>query len=161
MATKLRAGELCMLCGSKLAILPAGHPSPLQALLAGEDIGTVVAGGRTARLSARKRWLLFARTEGAVRIDAGAVRALSERGSSLLPAGIRALSGRFLAGDPIEIETLDGRAIGRGIVNYSYREIQAMLGLSGAEIKQRGLSLRADEVVHRNNLIIEQSSPVQ
>lgn len=155
MATKLRAGELSAMAGGALAILPGHHPAPLQALLAGEDLGTLVYGLQARQMSARKRWLLFARTQGGVVVDAGAERALAERGGSLLPAGIRRTRGHFLAGEVIEIEGEDGRYLGRGISNYSYRELQPMLGLSGRAIQNEGLAPRAPEVIHRNNLILE------
>jgi glutamate 5-kinase len=155
MITKIRAGELCSMSGAALAILPGAHPSPVRAFLEHEDIGTFIRIPRKKPLSARKQWLLFARAEGGVAIDAGAQRALRERGSSLLPVGIRAVRGRFLAGEVIEIESTAGTVIGRGIVNYSYREVQSMIGLSAAEIVSQGLAPRAGEVIHRDNLILE------
>ncbi len=155
MTTKLRAGVLAMMGGETLAILPGAHPAPLQALFGGEDIGTVISGGRERTLSARKRWLLYARSSGSLFVDEGARRALLERGSSLLPAGILRTSGRFLAGDVVEVADTGGFVLGRGITNYSYRELQPALGLNGEEIRQKALPFRAPEVVHRNNLILE------
>lgn len=155
METKIRAGELCLLSGSALAILPGRTDAPVQTLLSGADFGTLIYGQMRRPLSARKRWLLFARTQGGVTVDDGAVRALVERGSSLLPAGVRRLRGRFLAGEVIEVENLAGRIIGRGIVNYSYRELERMLGLSGRELRDSGLLHRSEELIHRNNLMIE------
>lgn len=155
MSTKLRAGELCSMSGGALAILPGDHEHPVRAFFEREDIGTFVKIPRPKPLSARKQWLLFARAEGGVTVDAGAARALAERGKSLLPVGIRAVRGRFLAGEVIEITDESGRLIGRGIANYSYRETQSMLTLSAAEIRERGLAPRADEVIHRDNLILE------
>lgn len=154
METKIRAGELCALSGTMLAILPGGVESPIQSLFGGEDIGTLVGGETRASLSARKRWLLFARTDGSVEIDAGARKAL-ERGSSLLPAGLRKINGHFLAGDVIDILDENGRSMGRGIVNYSYREILPAVGLRGEEIKNKSLFPRSDEIIHRNNMIVE------
>src|SRR6185369_14658929 len=126
-----------------LAILPGEHATPVQALLAGEDIGTLVAGAIKKRISARKKWLLYARPEGEICIDSGAEDALVKRGSSLLPGGIRKLSGSFLSGDPVDIVTLEGRIIGRGISNYSFRD------LSHSSSKLHG----PQEVIHRDNLI--------
>lgn len=155
MTTKLRAGELCLRGGEILAILPGGAPDPVQGLFRGDDIGTVIAGERRRKLSARKRWLLYVRTTGSVVIDGGARRALVERGSSLLPAGIIRLKGRFLAGDVIDCEDETGAVIGRGICNYSYRELLPLLGRNADELRQRGLVPRTEEVIHRNNMILE------
>ena len=158
MTTKLRAGTLAMMGGEALAILPGRHASPVRALLEGEDIGTLIASIRERSLSARKRWLLYARSGGSLTVDEGARRALLERGSSLLSAGILTTQGRFLAGDVVDLSDREGRVLGRGICNYSHRELQPALGLNGDEIKSRGLPFRTIEVVHRNNLILEEQS---
>lgn len=155
METKLRAGHLGILSGEALAILPGSHERPVQALFEGDDIGTIIFGRNQKRLSARKKWLLYARTEGKLQIDDGARKALIERGSSLLPAGIKEQAGHFLAGDVIDICDEKGDYIARGISNYSYKELAPMLGLNGSEMKKRGFLLRAEEVVHRNNMILE------
>jgi len=155
MQTKIRAGQLCMMSGCSLAILPGMDASPVQSLFRGDDIGTIIS-GRSRPLSARKKWLLFARTEGAVVIDAGAREALV-RGSSLLPAGIKSTKGRFLAGDVIEILDQQSMICGRGIANYSYRDLQPSIGLSGSEIQKRLILRPSPEVIHRNNMILEDS----
>ena len=158
MQTKLRAGELCLISGNSLAILPGHHASPLTSFLAGEDIGTLICRSGEddrPRLRARKRWLLFAASRGGVVIDAGAGRALKERGSSLLPAGVRSTYGSFISGDVIEIRSEQDEPLGRGIANYSQPEIGRMLGLTGREIQARGLATRGIELIHRDDLAIE------
>ena len=50
--------------------------------------------------------------QGALTLDDGAVRAVVERRTSLLPAGIAAVEGEFTAGDPVELR--DTRGPGRG-----------------------------------------------
>lgn len=156
METKMRAGQLCLLGGEALAILPGNTPSPVQALFRGDDIGTLIAGPIPVRpLSARQRWLLYARTEGSLVIDQGARAALVERGSSLLPVGVREARGRFLAGDLVELLDESGRILGRGVVNYSAREVTAGIGRSAKEIAEQRLFHRATELIHRNNLILE------
>ncbi len=156
METKMRAGQLCLLGGEALAILPGRMSSPVQALFRGDDIGTIVAGPVPARtLSARQRWLLYARTEGSLVIDQGARSALVERGSSLLPVGVREVRGRFLAGDLVEVLDEEGRILGRGVVNYSAQEVTAGIGRSAKELADEHLFHRATELIHRNNLILE------
>lgn len=148
MSTKIRAGELCSKSGAALAILPGGHPTPVRAFFEQEDIGTFVYVPRTKALSARKQWLLFARAEGGVAIDAGAIRALRERGSSLLAVGVRKVRGRFLAGEVIEVEDAAGAILGRGIAGFSSREIQSALQTEAG-------ARNGDVVIHRNDLILE------
>ena len=56
----------------------------------------------------------------------GAARVLRERGSSLLPVGITAVEGDFEAGDAVEV-AIDGSVLGKGIVEYSARELGQVL----------------------------------
>jgi glutamate 5-kinase len=178
MSTKIRAGELCSKTGGALAILPGGHESPVRAFFQGEDIGTFIRVPHKKSLSARKQWLLFARAEGGVVVDAGAARALRERGSSLLSVGVRDVRGRFLAGEVIEVEDGSGRILGRGIAAYSSRAILLSLKKDGALNTESNASTggdaerssgvtansgrenefgarNGDVVIHRNDLMLE------
>ena len=65
--------------------------------------------------TARKHWIAAMKPKGVVRLDAGAVAALG-RGKSLLPAGVTAVSGQFLRGDPVAVEGPDGARLGLGQV---------------------------------------------
>jgi glutamate 5-kinase len=101
-----------------------------------------------SRRSARLLWLAHASTpSGRLLLDDGAVRAVVERRSSLLPAGITAVEGEFAAGDPVELCGPTGRAVARGLVAYDAVELPALLGRS-----TRDLGLR--EVVHRDDLVV-------
>ncbi len=155
MITKIRAAQLCGFGGESTAILPGNVDRPVQRLFNGDDIGTLVCAKQSGKLSARKRWLLYARTQGAVHVDDGARDALMERGSSLLPAGIFDVEGDFIAGDIIEIIDSTGRNIGRGIVNYSHNEVTPAIGKGSDQIRREGHIKRSTEVIHRNNLILE------
>ncbi|MCB1172230.1 MAG: glutamate 5-kinase [Leptospiraceae bacterium] len=155
MQTKLRAGELCQLSGQSLAILPGRHPSPVSALLAGQDIGTVIhTRGQAVQVRARKKWLLFVQTQGAVCIDDGALEALQNQGSSLLPGGIAAVPADFYAGEVIAILDGQGQIVGRGISNYSSRELRLILEQRSTAAAQKIFRHR-DEVIHRDNLVME------
>jgi glutamate 5-kinase len=155
MITKLRAGQLCSLSGSICAILPGSHKEPIRAIFNGEDIGTVICTRPIGKMTARKRWLLYSINRGSVIVDQGARIALVDRGSSLLPAGIIKTEGEFFPGDVIEIKEASGVSLGRGIVNYSNKELEGMLGKKVEDLRSKGRSLHADEVIHRNNLILE------
>ena len=155
MITKLRAGRLCRLGGELLAILPGRAATPLRSLFRGEDIGTLIGGEHRRKLSARKRWLLYALPQGRITVDRGARTALLERGSSLLPAGALNTRGHFLAGDVIDIADEDGLVLGRGLSNYSYREVRPLMGRNAETLRAQGSILRAPEIIHRNNMILE------
>src|SRR5207248_11749990 len=107
-----------------------------------EAVGTRF-GARETRYSSFKLWLRYAKpTRGRVRVDGGAARALRDGGTSLLPVGIVDVAGDFDAGYAVEIAH-DGRALGKGISNYSAEERRQVRGLQSAA--GRGLMPRATE----------------
>ena len=126
----------------------------VRAVMRGEPVGTYFE-PRTDRLAARKRWIAFALpVQGAIAVDAGARRALVERGKSLLPSGVLAVSGQFAAGDAVGVHDADGREFARGIVSCDARELELLRGAKTADI-ERLLGYRVtDEVIHRDNLVI-------
>jgi len=122
--------------------------------LAGEQVGTWFAatGGRA---STRRLWLAHAaRTNGRLVLDDGAVRAVVERGTSLLPAGITRVEGAFKAGDPVELAAEDGRVIARGLVSYSAAELPRLLGRTTRELREALGAGYDREVVHRDDLVL-------
>ena len=147
MQTKVDAALLAASEGCAAII---GSASDIGGLLAGDEIGTLFhPAGR--RLPSRLRWLAHASApSGRIFLDAGAVKALVERGGSLLPAGITSVEGDFAAGDPIELVDPAGRAIGRGLVSYDATELPAMLGRQTSELGPQ----YSREVVHRDDLVI-------
>ena len=91
----------------------AGRPGVLAGAVDGSDVGTSFDAHRR-KLAARKLWIAFAaRVAGRVTVDDGARRALVERGTSLLPAGVTEVTGRFAAGDTVEVAGADGVAFAR------------------------------------------------
>jgi glutamate 5-kinase len=143
MASKVDAARVATAAGIPVLL---GSAASVLDLLAGEG-GTYFAptGGRT---SARLLWLAHASTpRGRLVLDDGAVRAVCERRLSLLPAGITAVDGDFVAGDPVELVSTTGVAIARGLVAYDAGELPALLGQS-----TRGSGLK--EVVHRDDLVV-------
>ena len=146
MRTKIRSGQLALRTGFQLAILPGRHKDPIRAFFEGDNIGTLIGKLTPAKMNARKMWLLFARTKGAVIVDHGASLALQKHGSSLLSAGITKIKGDFVESDVIEIIDTEGKVIGRGIAKVSWRDIEAAI--------QSGQHLDI-EVIHRNDLILD------
>ena len=72
-----------------------------------------------ARRPARIRHIAVgARHRGALVVNDGALRALSDEKASLLPIGVVAVDGTSSKGDVVEIRDGSGRVHGRGLVNY-------------------------------------------
>jgi glutamate 5-kinase len=154
MVTKLQAAQKAMAAGIPMVIADGREPAVLRAVVRGEPVGTYFE-PRTDRLAARKRWIAFALpVQGAIAVDPGARRALVERGKSLLPSGVLAVSGQFAAGDAVGVRDGDGREFARGIVSCDARELELLRGAKTADM-ERLLGYRVtEEVIHRDNLVI-------
>jgi glutamate 5-kinase len=151
MQTKLEAARIATGAGIPVVLTAADR---VGAALAGERVGTVFhATGR--RRPTRLLWLAHATEgKGTIGLDAGAVRALTERRASLLPAGITGVTGTFVAGDPVDLLDPDGRPVARGLVNYDAAELPALLGRSTRELARELGASYEREVVHRDDLTL-------
>jgi glutamate 5-kinase len=151
MATKLEAARIATGAGIPVVLTGADH---VVAALGGAEVGTLFhVTGR--RRPARLLWLAHATEgKGTIQLDPGAVRAVTERRASLLPAGITAVAGSFVAGDPVDLLDADGRVIARGLVNYDAAELPTLLGRSTRELARELGSSYEREVVHRDALTI-------
>jgi len=154
MATKLTAGQKAAAAGIPMVIASGREPGALHRLLAGEAVGTYFE-PKADRLTARKRWIAFAvPPQGRLTVDAGAWRALTEQGKSLLPSGMVDVAGDFAAGEIVAVSTVDGKEFARGLVNFDAVECRKIRGAKSRDIEER-LGYRSfDEVIHRDNLVI-------
>jgi len=152
MYTKLLAARTAMASGIPMVVANGREPGTVRGIIDGQRIGTLFK-PKEGRMQARKRWIAFgSQTHGAVSVDSGAVDALVKKGKSLLPSGVVEVEGDFERGNVVSIRTVEGREIGRGMVNYSADEIRAIRGRKTTEIARILGSKDYDEVIHRNNL---------
>jgi glutamate 5-kinase len=151
MTTKVEAARIATGAGIPVVLAQA---SQAARALAGEPVGTVFhATGR--RRPTRLLWLAHAtRPKGRVVLDAGAVRAVTERRASLLPAGITAVSGVFAGGDPVDLVDEGGVPVARGLVNYDSTELPALLGRTTRDLARELGASYEREVVHRDDLVL-------
>jgi glutamate 5-kinase len=151
MVTKVEAATIANAAGITTVLTSADRIEPA---LAGADVGTVFVPTGSRRTS-RKLWLAHATTpRGRLLLDAGAVRAVTERRTSLLPAGITGVEGTFVDGDPVDLCAADGRVIGRGLVNYTSAELPGLLGRSTRDLAKELGPAYEREVVHRDDLVL-------
>ena len=151
MLTKVEAASIANAAGIPAVLTSATR---VEQALAGEDVGTVFVPTGSRRTS-RKLWLAHATTPmGRLLLDPGAVRAVTERRTSLLPAGITGVEGTFSDGDPVDLCAPEGRVIGRGLVNYTSAELPGMLGRSTRDLAKELGPEYEREVVHRDDLVI-------
>jgi len=151
MQTKLEAARIATGAGIPVVLTSADHAAEA---LAGRSVGTLFhATGR--RRPTRQLWLAHAtEAKGAIQLDEGAVRALTERRASLLPAGITGVSGTFVAGDPVDLLAPDGTTVARGLVNYDAAELPTLLGRSTRDLARELGAAYEREVVHRDDLVV-------
>ena len=153
MVTKLQAADLARRSGAACIIASGKEPDVLLRIAEGERPGTYFSPIATS-MESRKRYILAARrAPGLLSIDEGAVQAL-QRGGSLLPVGMTAVSGTFERGDTVRLANSEGGEIARGIVNYGSRDLARLIRCSSDEIESILGYHFGDEVIHRNDLVL-------
>jgi glutamate 5-kinase len=151
--SKLEAARQVTEFGEVMLVADGRMDNLLVRLLEGEDLGTLFAPvGK--KISSRSRWIGSARPAGAIVVDDGAVKAISQNNKSLLPAGIKRIEGTFTRGDVIAIESEDGALIARGLTNYSSEDTEKIRGKRTADVRMLLADAAYDEVVHRDNLVL-------
>ena len=154
MASKLKAAKTVNEAGIHCFIGSGRRESILQEFVSGLDIGTFFL-ARNDLMPARKRWLGWSATvSGKLTVDVGARQAVLERGGSLLPAGVLAVAGSFVAGDVVTLETTDGSCFARGFVNYNSLDLEQIKGMQTEKVLEILGVCACDEVIHRDDLAV-------
>lgn len=151
MASKLAAARIASWSGVRTVIARASRPRVLVEAAEGrEGVGTSFD-AHERWLSARKLWIAFAaQAAGAVVVDDGARRALVEKNTSLLPAGVAGVEGHFDEGDTVEIRGSDGVPFARGMVFVDAASLRRVAGLHTRDLPD-GM---VHEVIHRDDLVL-------
>jgi glutamate 5-kinase len=151
MITKIEAARIATSAGIP-TVLTRGDQ--VAEALAGEPVGTHFhPTGR--RRSTRLLWLKHVSdARGELILDAGAVRAVTQRNASLLPAGITRVEGLFSAGEPVNLLGPDGAIIARGLVNYDAVELPGLLGRTTRDLIAEFGAGYDRAVVHRDALVV-------
>lgn len=157
MATKLQAAQIATQSGCAVIVANGSNPGVIYDILAGKPVGSLFVPPKNRRLDMRQRWIaLFQTPQGEIDVDAGAGEALLFQGKSLLPIGVTAVRGEFKRGDLVQVCDASGYEIARGLVNYSSRQMEKIMGQPTEVIpKLLGHDL-TDEVIHRDDLVITQ-----
>ena len=154
MASKLQAARVALSHGHPTIIGPGRDDQVLDKIFAGEDIGTFfMPPEKTIR--GRRRWIgSAARVAGQLILDAGAVKAVQDKGRSLLAIGIKTVEGSFSRGSVVSIVGPNGDEIARGLCNYPSNEVARIAGASNEEIAEILGHRPYENVVHRNNMVL-------
>ncbi len=153
MVTKLAAARIAVGAGCRMAIADGRRLHPLAALAEGARCSWFLSTA-TPR-SARKKWIAGAlKPVGSLTVDDGALKALAA-GKSLLPAGVVAVEGRFERGDAVRVLDRRGREAGRGLSAYSAADARRIMGHKSREIEALLGYRGRDEMIHRDDLVVE------
>ncbi len=151
MRSKLEAAKIAVSHSIPVVIAPK-EENVIKNILKGKEIGSFIHPEKKKK-SLKRSWLLtLSAPKGKIIVDKGAEKALRE-GKSLLPAGIKEVEGIFSKKDVVAVQNTEGRIIGKGIANYSYKELKKIKGLKSSEV-EKVLKRKFTEVIHRDNLVL-------
>lgn len=154
MLTKLRAARLASRSGTQTLIANGREEAVLTRLASGEGLGSWLESVNVPE-NARRQWLASLVTHrGTLEIDDGAVSVLRESGRSLLPVGVRSVSGEFNRGDLLLCRDCHGREVARGLSNYAAHEARRIIGRSSQDIPATLGYGGEPELIHRDNMVL-------
>ncbi|WP_372846180.1 glutamate 5-kinase [Pontiella sp.] len=145
MASKLKSAQIAARNGVPVVIANGRKTGVLTRIFEGKNEGTLLF-PKESNISKRKRWIaFFNRAEGHLVVDDGAADAMA-KGKSLLPVGIRAVEGAFKIGAMIDVRSVGGKHLARGLTAYSSEEISGLMG--------QKTSGKSGVVIHHDNMVI-------
>lgn len=158
MITKIKAARVLMVAGIPLVICYGRRPNVVVDAAAGSDVGTLfVAAEKPHEITPKKLWIALGDSaRGSLVVDDGAKAALIGRGSSLLSVGVRAVEGRFGAGDIVDIKDGAGHLFARGKTAFASDEAELACGRTRGQIERNRLlaALAEKPIVHRDELVV-------
>lgn len=157
MRTKLEAAAKAGAAGIDTFLFNGRSAEVVRGLAQDRLRGTRIHAGQT-RIAARKYWLRHAPVEpGAILVDAGAARALAEKGASLLPGGVVGAEGDFRRGDMVEVHLRDEsgeRCVARGVSQYSALDVRRIARRHSRDIEAVLGYNYGENVVHRDDMVL-------
>ena len=153
MFTKIQAAEIAFTFGCDTLIMKGNQKNPIKNFEKNKN-GTLFKSPIKKKKVSFKNWLGGSiNISGSVKIDEGAIKAL-KLGASLLPSGVKKISGNFAKGDIIEILNDNGKKLGRGISYYDSHELNLIKGKKSIYIKDTLGYEGREEIIHRDYLFL-------
>ncbi len=154
MKSKIEAAFSATKTGIHLVISNGKENHALQKLVSVYDKKSSLFVAHENSANARKMWIgAHMSPKGFVAIDDGAASAL-QKGKSLLPIGVREVSGDFRRGDVIEIRSLNGKKLAMGLSAYNANDARQIAGEQSSDIHRILGYIGRDELVHRNDMVV-------
>lgn len=154
METKIDAALISTMVGVNMIICNSNKLEDLSKIAAGENIGTLFK-AQEKGISSREHWMIFkANSQGSIIVDNGVKEVLEKRKVSILPKGITKVIGEFLSGAVIDIVSLDGVILAKGITNHSSSEIDSIIGKSSKEAEE-AIGFQAKKgIIYADDMVI-------
>ena len=151
MKTKIDAAKVCQVSGCYMAIANGLIKRPIKNILE-HNSGTWFL-PKVSKLDARKKWIISSISpKGEIIIDDGALNAL-KNGKSLLAAGIRKVSGKFIKGDHVRILDKNNKEFARGLSSFTSDEISKIKGEHSNKISNLLGYVTKSEVIHKDDMV--------
>jgi len=154
MLTKVSAARLAARAGATTIIASGTIENILVELASGTTHGTLLY-PENEPLVARKQWIanqLY--TNGELVLDEGACQVICKDGKSLLSIGVCSVKGDFERGEVVSCINDNGKEIARGLVNYSAKETNQLIGNASKDIETILGYVEEPELIHRDNLVV-------
>ncbi|MEM7071069.1 MAG: glutamate 5-kinase [Pseudomonadota bacterium] len=155
MATKIEAARIATSSGCEMILANGQDPNILSKL---DHTKHSLFKATMIPLQARKRWIAGSlNPTGKLYLDQGAVNAV-QSGKSLLAAGVLTIEGQFKRGDSVILmDAKHKKRFATAIIGYSADEATKIIGHKSHQIKALlGYSYQS-ELVHRDNLVLDES----
>ena len=123
MGTKVEAALKAARKGIPVIVAGGREKNVLLRIAEGEKIGTLFMPKKKLKAKGY-RILYLMKPKGKVFIDEGAEEAVVKMGKSLLSRGVKRVEGRFEKGDAVEVYSLTGELIGKGIAKCGSDEVE-------------------------------------
>jgi glutamate 5-kinase len=87
-------------------------------------------------------------------IDGGAETALIKNNKSLLPVGVKEVSGKFIIGDVVSVKNEAGTEVARGQTNITSENLKKIAGLRSKQVEEVLGAEYVDDVINKDNLVL-------
>jgi glutamate 5-kinase len=123
--------------------------------LINKDGGTIFRGNPVRQKSRRKSWLsTVVKNDCFVVVDEGASNAILESHTSLLPVGIKKVTGKFKRGDVIQIRHKN-KILAVGLSEYDSKDLDIIKGKKSAEMNELLEYVHSKVAIHKDNLLLK------
>ncbi len=154
MKSKLESVRMATHTGTNVIIADGRMDAVLDRIVAGDVLGTLFL-SRQEAVPAWKRWIGYTVTpRGALRLDDGAVNAVTEKGRSLLAIGVTGVDGDFSKGELVSLLDPEGHEFARGLSNFDARTAASIAGKRTEQVIETLGNAAYQEIIHRDNLTV-------